>query len=241
MELAKRVQFETEWFLLLDKPTGISVHKDEGEFGLVTALSKERGEPLWLVHRLDKLTSGALLLARTQEAAAELSACFRDRKVDKLYLALSHRKPKRKQGQIRGDMERSRGGGWRLSRQQHNPAITEFTSSSVAEGLRLFLCHPITGKTHQIRVALKSEGAPIVGDTRYEQRSAESAERGYLHAWQLGFTFREQKYALRVEPSEGALFTMPSVKEGIERLAQPQCWPTHWKLPLLADGMSNAV
>ncbi len=232
MELTERICAETEQFIVFDKPAGRSVHKDEDETGLITQLSIARGEPLWLVHRLDKLTSGILLLARSQEAAAELSEAFRQRQVDKLYLALSRSKPKRKMGRIAGDMEKARGGSWRLSRSQHNPAITDFVSRSAGEGIRLLLCHPVTGKTHQIRVALKSEGAPVLGDSRYEAGS-EYSDRGYLHAWQLGFRFNGHTYSFRIDPKQGELWSTPVIQDQIRGLSTRESWPAHWLLPCL--------
>jgi len=229
--------YEHPDFILVNKPAGVSVHKDDTEQGYVGALSEKRAEPLWLVHRLDKMTSGLLLLARNQAAAAELSGCFAARQVDKLYLAISRHKPKRKQGMISGDMEPARRGGWKLTHGHLNPARTEFISKNFAPGYNLILCHPLTGKTHQIRVALKSEGAPILGDRRYES-DAPVADRGYLHAWQLGFRYQDVEYRLRADPDAGELF-MQAAASGVLKQVDLKNLPKHWSLPLLRPSTAS--
>jgi len=104
-------------------------------------------------------------------------------------VALSDRKPTKSQGRIAGDMERSRRGSWRLLRSAANPAVTHFRSWGLPgcrKGMRLYVLKPETGKTHQLRAAMKANGAPILGDPLYA--SAEDArleDRCYLHATAL--------------------------------------------------------
>lgn len=188
-------------FLVIDKPPGLSVHRDRDES---SALDLARlacdDASLHPVHRLDRLTSGLWLLARSAEAAAEFGRLFSERRVSKTYLALSDQKPSKKQGLISGDMEKGRNGCWRLSRERSDPAVTRFHSQSVAPGLRLFLLQPHTGRTHQLRVALKSLGAPILGDERY---GGTPADRGYLHAWRLEFDWRGEAIRLECPPGQG--------------------------------------
>ena len=231
MELGALV-YEHADFILVNKPAGVSVHKDESEQGYVGALSESLAEPLWLVHRLDKLTSGLLLLARNQAAAAQLSEAFAQRQVDKLYLAISRHKPKRKQGMISGDMEAARRGSWKLSRSRTNPAKTEFVSRNLAPGYTLIVCHPLTGKTHQIRVALKSEGAPIVGDQRYETGTGLNSDRGYLHAWQLGFNYQGESFKFCAKPDSGVLFEQ-AFQSDLAGWLELDNLPQHWQIPLL--------
>jgi len=235
--------FEHPDFILVDKPANVSVHRDQSEQGFLMALSQARQEPLWLVHRLDKMTSGLLLIGRNQQAASELSALFADRKVDKLYLTVSAAKPRRKQGMITGDMQSARRGSWKLVRSQKNPARTEFISRSLGEGMRLFLCHPLTGKTHQIRVALKSEGSPILGDSRYASQQDRIADRGYLHAWQLGFEFRSQKFSFRADPVLGVWFEKARSQGDLEALLSENL-PPHWQLtylPVASDSVAQEI
>lgn len=212
-----RIQFQHKDFMVINKRPGIGMHDDAGEPGLVSRVRMDTGLDLYPVHRLDKMTSGLVLLARTPEANRALSMAFAARKVSKQYLALSDRKPKKKQGWVKGDMEKGRGGSWMLSRTQDNPAISWFDSVSVREGLRLYRIKPRTGKTHQIRVALKSVGAPILGDERY---GGTAADRGYLHAWRLAFTLAGESFDLVCPPDEGALFLLPELHAVIAEISE---------------------
>ncbi|MDF4311229.1 pseudouridine synthase, partial [Vibrio parahaemolyticus] len=96
-------------FLIINKHPNVSVHKDDGDTMLLQEVAKQSGdEQLYLIHRLDKMTSGILLLGRNAKAASALSQAFADRQVEKFYLAIGSKKPKKKQGLVVGDMERSR-------------------------------------------------------------------------------------------------------------------------------------
>jgi tRNA pseudouridine32 synthase/23S rRNA pseudouridine746 synthase len=179
-------------------------------------LEQQLGQKVWPVHRLDKMTSGLVVFALSAAVAAELSKAFVEQQVSKLYLALSDRKPSKKQGRIEGGMVRSRRSSWRLTRDSENFARTEFYSASLKPGLRAFLCRPYSGKTHQIRVALKSVGAPIIGDPIYHEKVADQADRispdrGYLHAWQLRFVLSGESFAFRADPILGELFNLPEL------------------------------
>lgn len=181
-------------FVAINKPAGLAVQRNQDEMGLTTLLCQQlQVERVWLVHRLDKATSGVLLLAFNQASATELSQAFAEHRIKKTYWALSDGKPHKKQGWIKGDMSKSRRGAWKLLRSQENPAITYFTSRSIAPKLRLFELQPQTGKTHQLRVALKSLACPILGDELY---GGTQAERMFLHAKSLQFDFRGEQIEL---------------------------------------------
>lgn len=142
-----QVLYQHRDFIAVMKPPGISVHKDTGNVSFVTALAAQVKAPqLYLVHRLDKLTSGVLLLARTAEVAAKLSALFRERKIAKYYLAFSDRKPIKKQGVVKGDMVKARRSAWKLSKSMDNPALTKFISRPIEGFGRIYLVRPYTGK-----------------------------------------------------------------------------------------------
>ncbi|EEX41440.1 pseudouridylate synthase LSU rRNA-specific [Vibrio furnissii CIP 102972] len=196
---------------------------------LLQEVAKQSGDAqLYLVHRLDKMTSGILLLARNAKAASELSKGFAERQVEKFYLALGSKKPKKKQGLISGDMERSRRASWKLLTSQTNPAVTQFFSLAAEPGERLFLCKPYTGKTHQIRVALKSVGSGIVGDPIYN--AGNQADRGYLHAFALRFSYAGETYQWvcdpRHQPALGEKWNSDIVSQGIESWLEP--WSLSW-------------
>ncbi|WP_172562291.1 TIGR01621 family pseudouridine synthase [Vibrio furnissii] len=216
-------------FLLINKHPNVSVHKDDGDTMLLQEVAKQSGDAqLYLVHRLDKMTSGILLLARNAKAASELSKGFAERQVEKFYLALGSKKPRKKQGLISGDMERSRRASWKLLTSQTNPAVTQFFSLAAEPGERLFLCKPYTGKTHQIRVALKSVGSGIVGDPIYN--AGNQADRGYLHAFALRFSYAGETYQWVCDPRHqlalGEKWNSDIVSQGIESWLEP--WSLSW-------------
>ena len=214
--LAFHIIEQTSRFVVIDKAAGISMHKDDTDAGLAMLLAQALGQPVWPVHRLDKMTSGLVVFALSADVAADLSAAFAAQRVSKLYLALSDRKPSKKQGRVEGGMVRSRRSTWRLTRcveadGNANKARTEFYSASLKPGLRAFLCRPYTGKTHQIRVALKSIGAPIIGDALYHEKVEPWPDRGYLHAWQLRFELGAETFVFRADPSIGEYFGLPEL------------------------------
>lgn len=218
---------ETDDFLLIDKMPGFAVHKDQEACGLAMKLKQDRGyAELMPVHRLDKVTSGLMLFAKNHPAASELSRQFSEHKVEKYYLALSDKKPKKKQGAVIGDMERARRSGWRLAKTRVRPAITQFFCTSVSPGLRLFLLKPLTGKTHQIRVTMKSIGAPILGDPLYHEKTDAEPDRTYLHAYSLSFWFREEFHRFKALPTEGEYFDQHCCELIEQRYAEP--WALDW-------------
>ncbi|MDD0823611.1 TIGR01621 family pseudouridine synthase [Mannheimia sp. AT1] len=193
--------YQHQDFIIINKPDGVSVHKDNEEIGLTESVAKQLGvKQVWLVHRLDKITSGLLILALNKEAAAYFYHLFEQHKIQKTYWALSDRKPKKKQGKIVGDMQKARNGAWKLCHSKENPAITQFTSTTIEPSLRQFVLQPKTGKTHQLRVAMKSLGSPILGDKLY---SGSEADRVYLHAYQLDFEYDNEQISVQAMPTSG--------------------------------------
>ena len=216
-------------FIVINKHPNVSVHKDDRDTMLLQEISSKTGdEQLYLVHRLDKMTSGLMLIARHVDAARKLSEQFALRQVEKFYLAIGSGKPKKKQGLICGDMVRSRRSSWKLVKSLDNPATTQFFSISAGPGLRLYLCKPRTGKTHQIRVALKSIGGAILGDPIYADPTV--SDRGYLHAFALGFRFEGEHYQFvcdpRNQPHLGNNWNNNTVSQGVDSWLKP--WELSW-------------
>lgn len=177
---------ETPQFWVLNKAAGVSFHSEQGP-GLVAQAEAQFAEKLYAVHRLDKVTSGLLILARQPAVAAALTQLFASRQITKCYLALSAAKPQKKQGWVKGAMQPARRGAWRLAETGAAPAVTYFVSQGYQDApFRAFLLRPYTGKTHQLRVALKSVGAPILGDSLY---GGAAADRVYLHACALSLVY----------------------------------------------------
>lgn len=214
-------------FAIVYKPPNISTHQqgDSVSPALTSLLRDQFPQQVYFpVHRLDRVTSGLLILAKNETANSVLSQLFSSRQIEKIYLALSCRKPSKKQGLIEGDMVKARNGCWKLSRSRHAPAKTQFFSVGGLGGKRLFVLKPFTGKTHQLRVALKSLGSPILGDERY---GGGSADRCYLHAYGLKFAYQGQEYCYEVAPKEGESFANEAFSITLEQLGAPfdLTWP----------------
>lgn len=188
---------EHDDFYIIEKPAGLNFHSEEGP-GFVVLAEQQLNEKLFAVHRLDKVTSGLIILARSSQAAAQFTRLFTAHEVDKFYLALSDAKPKKKQGWVKGDMTKSRRSSYKLLKTNDNPAITRFYSLSVAANLRGFILKPYSGKTHQLRVALKSLAAPIIGDELY---GGTPCDRTYLHAYALSFSWKNERFEFICKPN----------------------------------------
>ncbi len=197
-----RVAYEDDAMLIVDKPAGLVVHPSAGHGSgtLVNALlgrARDRGEPLGsiagvgrpgIVHRLDKETSGLIVVAKTDEAQATLMRQFGERSIDKEYLALVRGEPPAQRGRVeapigRDPRDRQRmavvGGG--------RASTTEYESIGTGGGYTLLSLRPRTGRTHQIRAHLSFLDLPIAGDLRYGGGEGPGGlRRQFLHAARLG-------------------------------------------------------
>lgn len=228
--------FEHDDFIVINKPSGISVHDKQAlqdkkseptrEAGIVSLVKAQISRPqLWLVHRLDKITSGCLILAKNAQTAKELGVQFETRQVQKYYLAISDKKPKKRQGSVIGDLKKVRDGKWILTRDKVNPSITHFFDKGLEQGLRLQIMKPYTGQTHQLRVVMSSLGATILGDEHY---NGTDSDRTYLHAWQIQFQLRGQSYTIQSEPQTGQWFQTQAFKQLLQSISPPEHnfnWP----------------
>jgi tRNA pseudouridine32 synthase/23S rRNA pseudouridine746 synthase len=206
------IHSHNDW-IIVNKLAGISMQQEQGNSSSCSLLQQalteaQKFDPsitrLWPVHRLDKATSGLVIFAKSAKAAAQFGELFAHQKIEKHYLAIALGKPKKKQGWVKGDMEKGRNGSWLLKRSQQKPAITYFTSCALEteskQAKRLYLVAPKTGKTHQIRVALKSLGCAILGDVRYKGLAA---DRCYLHAFSLSFIWQNKLIEFQCLPEQG--------------------------------------
>jgi 23S rRNA pseudouridine1911/1915/1917 synthase len=204
------VVYEDDDLLVVDKPTGMVVHPSAGHPSgtLVHALlgrSAARGEPLGsvagvgrpgIVHRLDRDTSGLLVVAKTDAAQASLMAQFGDRAVDKGYLALVRGAAPAAQGRIEAPVGRDPRDRKRMAVVAGGrAAVTEYDVVGAGGGYTLLRLHPRTGRTHQLRTHLAYLGLPIAGDHRYGGGPGPGGlRRQFLHASELAFA----------RPSDGA-------------------------------------
>ncbi len=216
--LAYSILADESDYLVVVKAPGVRVHGPGASPSLIERLREDLQSPdLHLAHRLDEATSGLVLVAKSTPANQALTRLFAERQITKNYLAISDKKSAKKQGWIRGDMAKARDGNWKLLRTSQNPAVTRFVAGSLGPGLRLYVLQPKTGKTHQLRVALKSQGAPILGDARY---GGSEADRLYLHAFSLSFCWQGTVRHYVQLPSVGLHFAAPGLAEAAAQLAK---------------------
>ena len=189
------VVHEDQHLLVVDKPAGVVVHPGAGRLSgtLVHALAgKAAGgddpERPGIVHRLDRDTSGLLVVARSQEAHERLQTLVRRRKLERGYLALVRGRPRSRRGRIEAPIGRDRRDPTRISIDTERPkeAVTHFEVEQLLERHTLLRVRLETGRMHQIRVHLAAIGLPVVGDRVYGV-SEPALGRQFLHAATLAF------------------------------------------------------
>jgi 23S rRNA pseudouridine955/2504/2580 synthase len=199
LAMLDEVLYEDKHLLVINKPAGLAVHGGSGiSYGVVELLRHARADlaDLGLVHRLDRETSGCLVMAKRRSALRDLHARFREGRVEKNYLAL-----------VVGDWQygeqvidaplliRNRRGGERhvIVSDKGKPARTRVALSRTYGVYSLLRCAPATGRTHQIRVHLQNAGHAIAGDDRYGDEAANQQarrfglQRLFLHAQSIAF------------------------------------------------------
>jgi 23S rRNA pseudouridine1911/1915/1917 synthase len=188
--------FEDEFLAVINKPAGLVVHPGAGQTDgtLVnallhhcTALSGIGGELRpGIVHRLDKETSGCLVIAKNDEIHHRLSRLFANREVEKIYLAICNGIFRQKIGDIREPIGRNPFHRKKMAvTDKGRSAHTQYKVVKEVNSNSVVLCRLLTGRTHQIRVHLLHLKHPILGDDLYGRRAF--AGRLMLHAWRLGF------------------------------------------------------
>lgn len=204
-EEALRIVHEDDRILAVSKPVGRPVIPGRGEIGesIREELERLRGRKMFVVHRLDRESSGLLVLAKDAATHRRLCLEFEGRRARKIYLALVL-------GRIDegGEIDRPLGvfGSGRMGvRAGGKSALTRFRVREALAGATLLEVEPVTGRRHQIRVHLWALGHPILGDPLYgEDRPVGGAARLMLHALALSFASPDMP-ALRAEPGEDFL------------------------------------
>jgi tRNA pseudouridine32 synthase/23S rRNA pseudouridine746 synthase len=202
------VILEDDAILALNKPTGISVTGERHETDIVE-LAGEAGEPLFPVHRIDKVTSGLILFAKSIEFHGDLTRQFNKRTVDKAYLVITRSVGLPPNGTIDLPLSAGRKGRVRIAALRENiisdekaarwfvrdsdvldtrtyPSVTQVSTVWHDDEYSILAVRPITGRRHQIRVHLAWIGHPILGDPLFDKTSAAQGFRTFLHSWQLG-------------------------------------------------------
>jgi len=190
-----RVVYEDEHLLVVDKPAGVVVHPGAGHasgtlvHGLAGRAAGGEEDRPGIVHRLDRDTSGLLVVARSDEAHERLQQLIRERQVERRYTALVRGRPRSWRGTIDAPIGRDRDDPTRRSLDTDTPreAVTHFEVAELLGGHALLDVRLETGRTHQIRVHLAAIDLPVVGDPVYGVPES-ALGRQFLHANRLAFT-----------------------------------------------------
>ncbi len=202
---------QDEHLIVVDKPAGVLVVSAPGrkEPTLVDRVSQQLGERVQAVHRLDEETTGAIVLARTDEARAGMEALFRAHTVTREYLALTSAAPSPPAGRIESNLLEDAAGIVRVVARGGQRAVTHYETICRRERCALVTCRLETGRRNQIRAHLAALGCPLAGDRKYgfRARAGERFVRTMLHSWQLRFVHpvTGAEVTVRVEPAEREL------------------------------------
>lgn len=204
--IAQSVIHEDNNLIVLNKPTGLAVHGGSGvSFGLIESLRQlyPNQRYLELVHRLDRDTSGLIMVAKRASTLRELHQLLRGDGVDKRYLALVHGKWPAHRVRVEASLEKSGlSSGERIVRVSVDGrrSITDFRVMERLAGATLIEAKPITGRTHQIRVHAQHAGHPIMSDVKYanedqlNEAKSIGLKRLFLHAHRLSFKLDGKRY-----------------------------------------------
>jgi 23S rRNA pseudouridine1911/1915/1917 synthase len=214
-EIPLEILFEDDTLLVLNKPAGLVVHPGAGNRegtmanallhhcpGIAVAGGTERPG---IVHRLDKETSGCIVAVKTEAAHLALSTQFASRAVEKTYLALVDGVLRMPHGKIEAPIGRHPVHRQKMAIvERGRESLTRYRLRASQEGKSLVECHPLTGRTHQIRVHLKHLGHPVTGDPVYGRRGTHT--RHFLHAWKISFIHPSTKKRLSFTAPPGTDF-----------------------------------
>ena len=199
-EIRKWVLYKDDNIIVLNKPFGLPVQGgtkiNRSVDDLLVGLTFEKDERPKLVHRLDRDTSGVLVIARSANIAAKLAKAFAGKDIEKTYLALVHNAPLPPKGTIDYKLLKAihAGGDYEsvaVDEEGGKYAVTEYRAiETLARRFALMELKPLTGRTHQLRVHMQAIGCPIVGDQKYGGETIAAAGIGvenklHLHAWKI--------------------------------------------------------
>ena len=224
-DIPLEILYEDEDVAVVNKPCGMVVHPAPGnETGtLVNALLYAMDDLSGIggvkrpgiVHRLDKDTSGLLMIAKNDQAHESLSEQLRERTMDKRYLAVVDGEMKEPSGRIEQPVARSKKDRKKMAIDPEGRyALTEWTLKENLRGAALLEVHILTGRTHQIRVHMQSIHHPVAGDPIYGAKNGVKAPRLMLHAWRLSFAHPRtgERLSFCAEPPEAFVRTLEKLR-----------------------------
>lgn len=181
-----------EWFIACNKPSGIASQPDKtGDECLLDMAERRCRRTLHLVNRLDRPVSGIALFAKTKAVMTMLTDQFRNRSVEKIYLAVVQNEPPQESGTLVHFLSKNQNKNIAFAHIEEQPdterSQLEYKVISKSKNYFLLEVQPVTGKHHQIRVQLAAIGCPIKGDVKYGARRGNSDRSIHLHAWKLSF------------------------------------------------------
>ena len=216
--MSLQVLFEDNHFIAVNKPGGILVHADEtGDQTLVdwvkyyikTRYNKPGAVFLGVIHRIDRPVSGVVIFARTSKGLERMNKVFRERKIKKTYLAITHERPKELTGRLENYLwkDRSKNKTKVLERPSRRypdakKAILEYELQGDLNHHSLLKVNPITGRSHQIRAQLAANGTPIRGDLKYGSKIKNQDGTIDLHCYSLEFIhpIKKEPVIIKADP-----------------------------------------
>lgn len=186
------VLYKNNQLIAFNKPAGLSVQEDKtGDKALINLAEIYAKSRLNLIHRLDRPASGVALFAKTPGALASLNEQFRERKVEKMYLAAVQEKPPKEKGELihflKKDPHNNRTQAFEKERPGSKKAELSYRYLGSTEHYHLLEIMLNSGRHHQIRAQLAAIGCPIKGDVKYGARRGNRGRSIHLHAWKLRF------------------------------------------------------
>ena len=185
-EFNRSIIFENNDFIVLNKWSQIATQGGSKIKTSIDHIIKNINSNYRLVHRLDKETSGLLLIAKNLNYAKKLSSLFKQKEITKYYIALCEGNPKNNNSQVKLEIKNKK--------LKIENTLTNYKLLSKNKSISSILFNPQTGKTHQIRIVSKNLGCPIVGDNKYNFYSKYKKENLMLHAFALRFTINTEKF-----------------------------------------------
>lgn len=210
--LEDHIIYEDEHFLVLNKPSGLAVHGGSGlKFGAIEALRALRptARYLELVHRIDRDTSGVLLIAKKRSALRKLQEGFREKTIHKHYYALVMGEWKSQWREVNAPLQKNEVNSIVRVRPNGKPSLTRFKVIEKFKEATLIDASPVTGRTHQIRVHVQYKGHPIAWDDRYGDPRFDAytgqfgLDRLFLHAHVIYFAHPATGEKMKIEAPMG--------------------------------------